>query len=81
MTASKDNQEGLAFGRGFIAMQYLLGRRNGELTSPVGLPTEASNSCEALVVQLRTPDKGTRARALAAEMAILVRALQQREVA
>jgi hypothetical protein len=80
MAAHDDTQAVLALGRGFVATQYLLGRRNSDLALPEGLPATARVTCETLVQQLRSPDKATRARALAPEIALLVRALQQREV-
>jgi hypothetical protein len=81
VTAPDDTEAALALGRSFIAMQYLLGRRNEELVSPVGLSASALASCDALLRQLCTADRNARARALAAEIAVLVRALQQREIA
>lgn len=80
MTEPDDTQTALAFGRGFVAAQYLLGRRDRDLTLPSDLPTAANGVCETLVQHLRAPDKAARARALAPEIAILAKALQQREI-
>lgn len=80
MTEPDDTQAALAFGRGFVATQYLLGHRDRELTLPSALPPAANGFCETLVQHLRVPDKAARARALAPEIAILVKALQQREI-
>ncbi len=81
MTEPDDTQAALAFGRGYVATQYLLGRRDHDLTLPSNLPAAANGFCETLVQQLRVPDKAARARALAPEIAVLAKALQQREIA
>jgi hypothetical protein len=79
--AAADEQQGLAFARSHIATQYLLGRRDRDLGLPEGLSAAAHDSCETLVQHLSVQDKASRARALAPEVATLVKALQQREIA
>lgn len=81
MAGPDDPQGALAFGRSFVATQYLLGRRDRELTLAAGLSDTARASCATLVQHLSKADKTARARALAPEMAALVKALQQREIA
>jgi hypothetical protein len=81
MAESDADQHELAFGRSYIATQYLLGRRDKDLSTPEGLSGAARESCATLVQQLGVEDKGLRARALAPEVATLVKALQQREIA
>ncbi|HEX2882570.1 MAG TPA: hypothetical protein VHO25_23785 [Polyangiaceae bacterium] len=81
MTGPDDSERAVAFGRSFVAMQYLLGRRDRQLSLPDGLSGTARRACETLVHQLSAADKASRARALAPELALLVKALQQRELA
>jgi hypothetical protein len=81
MAGPDDSQREIAFGRGFVTMQYLLGRRDRQLSLPEGLSNTAIANCETLVQHLGNADKVSRARSLAPEMAVLVQALQQREIA
>jgi hypothetical protein len=81
MTGPDDSPDALGFGRGFVATQYLLGRRDRDLLVPDGLSSSAQVACQALINHLSGADKAARARALAPELALLVKALQRRELA
>jgi len=81
MIAPDDPHAALAFVRGLICAQYLLGHRNAELLPSIELPAPARASGETLVKYLSHPERTARARALAAEVAVLARALQNREIA
>jgi hypothetical protein len=80
MIGPDNSEQAVAFGRGFVATQYLLGRRDRQLSLPDGLSDSARRACQTLVHQLSGADKASRARALAPELALLVKALQQREL-
>lgn len=68
------------FTRAFLGMQYLLGRRGSELQLPRGSDPLVASDAQALLGQLAHQEQELRARALAGEIAALVRALQEREL-
>lgn len=61
------------FERAFVATSYLLGRRGSELTEP--LP-HAGPAARQLQAGLEHPERTARARVLAAQTAVVVRALE-----
>lgn len=65
------------FDRGFVAMSYALGQRGDALLEPLGEP---SIPARALGQALSHPERGARAQVLAAELARLVHALDERRL-
>jgi hypothetical protein len=74
MTASPDRS---AFERAFVAMSYALDRRGDELTLPLD---GVSRETERLASALAAPERQARAQVLAAELARIVRALEERRI-
>lgn len=62
----------------FVAVSYILGQRGEALLDPLAQPTLAARRVGA---RLAHSDRHTRARALAAEIARVVRALEARRLA
>jgi hypothetical protein len=76
MTGS-GSQDREKYERAFIAVSYLLGRRGPELGEPLSYPCPATRS---LVAALGRPDRQVRAHVLAAELARVAHALQNRRL-
>ncbi|HEX6272106.1 MAG TPA: hypothetical protein VFZ53_03675 [Polyangiaceae bacterium] len=63
------------FQRAFVAMRYFLGARDEPLAAPLG---DAAAVTHALEDKLGHPDRARRAEVLAAEVGLVVRALEAR---
>jgi hypothetical protein len=65
------------FQRAFVAMSYMIGRRDGELLSPI---RAAHDEARALVRRLGHPERERRAEVLARELGRLVGSLEARVI-
>jgi len=71
------NVRGPAFQRAFVALSYLTGRREAELTKPLG---ELHPETRAVVQRLAHPERERRAEVLARELSLVALALEARRL-
>lgn len=69
----------MSWQRAYVAVSSLL-RSEGSEDATDGLPPEAMAHAEPLVRELKSPDRATRAKALASELAQLARVLEELEL-
>jgi hypothetical protein len=72
-----DSGDQSLFERAFVATSYALDRRGEDLTSPLGAP---GHETKKLALALSAPERQTRAVVLAAELARVIRAVEDRGI-